>query len=363
MNGMTRPTNNQTDTRHTTTVDTASSRAICVRRYGGPDVLQLEGVDRPTPGPGQLLIAVRAAGINPADLKIRSGDYHDLKPMTFPYTPGTDVAGTVVAIGPSRGTGPDPASGEENPLAAIRVGDDVLGFAITGGYAQHAVLDTAAIKPADLPWTHAAAIPVAAETATRSLNLVGVERGQVLLVHGAAGSVGSMAVQLAFARGVTVIGTADPRQHDYLRTLGAHPVAYGPGWADRVRRVSADLGLDRVDAVFDTAGHGVLPDSIRLAGGPRHVTTIADHDADRHGVHRTGGNERGDPAAALQQALHLYDLGHLTVAVAATLPLAQAAAAHERLEAGTTRGKTTSYRQTNDPRSIGGAPALSPKRL
>lgn len=317
------------------------SRAIRLRRYGRPDVLQSEDVDTPDPGPGQLLVEVRAAGINPADLKLRSGAYHDLMPITFPYTLGTDVAGMVVAIGPPRNPEPGTGSGP-----GIRVGDEVLGFAVTGGYAQYAVLDIAAIKPADLRWADAAAIPVAAETATRALTLTQVVRGDVLLVHGAGGSVGSMAVQLANARGATVIGTAHPRQHDTLRALGAHPVAYGPGWVDRVRRVSADLGLAGVDAVFDTAGHGVLPDSIDLTGGPQRVTTTADPDAQRYGVHRTGGAERNDPAAALESALHLHDLGRLTVSVAATLPLAQAATAHQRLEDGTTRGKTVLIPET-----------------
>lgn len=329
-------TMSQTFMNHADRNPAGKGQAIRFHRYGGPEVLQLEDVTTPQPGPGQLLVAVRAAGINPADLKLRSGAYHDVKPIEFPYTPGTDVAGTVAAIGSppeaGRGHGTDGTAG-------ITLGDEVLGFALTGGYAQYALLAVAAIKPAHLGWAEAAAIPVAAETATRALHIVQVDRGDVLLVHGAGGSVGSMAVQLARALGATVIGTADPRQHDYLRALGAHPVAYGPGWADRVRAVSAELGLAGVDAVFDTAGHGVLPDSISLAGGTRRVTTTADHDSERYGIHRTGGDERDDPIAALDNALHLHGLGRLTVSVAATQPLAQAATAHQRLEDGTTHGK------------------------
>ncbi|BCJ49524.1 hypothetical protein Asp14428_09990 [Actinoplanes sp. NBRC 14428] len=177
------------------------------------------------------------------------------------------------------------------------------------------------------------------ETATRVLDLLGVREGTTLLLEGAAGGVGTMAVQLAAARGATVIGTASTRNHDFLAGLGATPTTYGPGLAGRV----ADLAPGGVDAVFDCAGSGSLPDLVALAGGPARVVTIADLDAAAHGVHqsRTGGGQGADPqsAGALDAAVRLAGQGRLTVPVAAVFPLAEAAVAHELSESGHARGK------------------------
>lgn len=248
-------------------------RAARFSRFGGPDVLELVDLPAPRPGPGQVRIAVRAAGVNPSDWKKRAG----LMDEELPQTLGYEAAGIVDALGEG--------------VTDAAVGDRVFGFCAEGAaQAESAVLSYYAPIPPSLDFAGAAALPAAVETATRALDQLGVGSGGTLLVNGASGSIGSAAVQFAAARGAQVIGTASPANHAYLRSLGAVPVAYGDGLVERVRA----LAPDGVDLALDVAGSGVLPELIGLAGGPEHVLTVADFaGAQEHGVRFS----RGTPAA------------------------------------------------------------------
>jgi len=295
-------------------------RAIVIEEFGGPEVLHPADRAVPEPGAGQVRVRVRAAGVNPVDEKIRSGAAQQTFPTRLPAVLGLEISGTVDAVGPE--------------VVGIAVGDGVLGFAEGGGYAEYALATTVAPKPDGLGWAEAAALPVAAETALRVLRLLEVARGDTLLIHGAAGGVGTIAVQLAVSRGAAVVGTASGPNHDYLRELGATPVLYGDGLIDRVR-AAAPGG---VDAVFDAAGRGALPDSVQLRGGTSRIVTIADPAAFGLGIPFSGEAERdaGDLAEVARRAAD----GRLRVTVARTYPLEEAAAAHAAVAEGHGRGKT-----------------------
>ncbi|MER8162429.1 NADP-dependent oxidoreductase [Streptomyces sp. NPDC094472] len=242
-------------------------------------------------------------------------------PDAFPAIPGTEAAGVVDEVGEG--------------VTGWSVGDEVLGRTTTGPYAPYAPATDVAPKPAGLDWETAAALPVAAETSARALDLLRLAEGETLLLHGAAGAVGGVGVQLAVARGATVIGTASPANHDYLRSLGAIPVAYGEGLAERVRAVAPD----GVDAVYDAAGQGALPVSIELRGGTTdRIVTIADPAAADLGVTFSGGGGNR-PLEAIADYARLAAEGGLRVPVVRSFPLADAAEAHEQSETGHSRGK------------------------
>jgi NADPH:quinone reductase-like Zn-dependent oxidoreductase len=242
-------------------------RAVTFTEYGGPEVLHVADVDEPHPGRGQIRVAVRAAGVNPVDWKARSGMMHDVMPVSFPAIDGREAAGVVDELGPE--------------VEDVGLGDEVFGFSVGGAAGEHAVLDDFARKPASLSWEEAAALPVAVETSVRVFNVLGgVSEGQTLVVDGAAGGVGTAAVQLARARGARVIGTASEPNHEFLRSLGAEPTTYGEGLVERVRA----LAPDGVDLAFDTAGKGGVADLITLTGDPARVATIADFGAAALGV-------------------------------------------------------------------------------
>ncbi|MFC8955927.1 NADP-dependent oxidoreductase [Streptomyces sp. NPDC057101] len=301
--------------------------AIVYEEFGGPEVLRhATGVAVPEPGPGEVRVKVAAVGLNPVDWKRRYGWVEEFYPTTFPAVPGLEFAGTVDKVGEG--------------VDDLAVGDEVLGWTKTGAYAQYAIAGLVVPKPAGLSWASAASLPVATETAQRVLDLIGVRAGETLFLHGAAGVVGSVGVQLAVAAGVTVIGSASGANHAYLRELGAIPVEYREGLADRVRAAAPD----GVDAVFDAAGHGVLPVAIELLGGAdaakERIATIADVDAAKHGIIFTG--VMGDPEAVragLTAHARAAEAGTLAVRLADTLPLKEAARAQELSETGRVRGK------------------------
>ena len=308
-------------------------RAVQFAAYGPPDVLSVAEVPAPQAGPGTIRIAVRASGVTPGETYIRSGRLRDAVPATFPVRTGVDAAGVIDEIG--------------DGVTGVGLGDEVFGLAsfFDGANADHAVLYAWAPKPAAWSWEEAGGAAGNVETSTRVLDLLGVTAGQTLLIQGAAGGVGTVAVQLAAARGARVIGTAGRHNHDLLRSLGAVPTTYGPGLADRVHA----LAPDGVDAVFDCAG-GDLPALIALAGAPSRVVTIADFDAAAHGVHLSHGAPADETGTALgaadRPALHglalavsLAGEGRLRVPVAAAFPLEAAAAAHALLETRHARGK------------------------
>jgi len=294
-------------------------KALRYEHHGGPEVLQIAEVDEPHAGPGQVRIAVRAAGVNPVDWKQRKG----LMKVKLPKTPGSDVAGIVDEVG--------------SDVPGVSVGEEVFGAAVTGGAAQYAVLYAFAVKPAAMSFEEAAGLPVAVETSVRVLELLGISEGDTLVINAAAGGVGSAAVQLARARGITVIGTASPDNHDYLRGLGATPTTYGEGLPERV----GALAPGGVDYAFDAGGRGALPELIEITGGPDRVVTIADFPgAQATGVRFTGG-AGGQSRAwhALAEAAELYERGELSMPVARTFPLEQGAEAHRVSEEGHVRGK------------------------
>jgi NADPH:quinone reductase-like Zn-dependent oxidoreductase len=297
-------------------------KAVRFSQFGGPEVLEIVDLPDPQPGPGQVRIAVRAAGVNPSDWKKREG----LMDPELPQTLGYEAAGVVDKLGEG--------------VADVAVGDRVFGFSAEGAaQAELAVLSYYAPIPPSLDFPGAAALPAAVETATRALDQLASGgksgSGSTLLVNGASGSVGSAAVQLAVVRGARVIGTASPANHEYLRSLGAEPVAYGGGLVERVRA----LAPDGVDLALDVAGSGVLPELIELAGGPEHVVTIADFGgAQEHGVRFSRG-DTGRALHALADIGELIESGRFSLPVAQTFPLAEIAAAHRVSEDGHMRGK------------------------
>ncbi|MBB5781707.1 NADP-dependent oxidoreductase [Nonomuraea jabiensis] len=294
-------------------------KAIVFDRFGGPEVLREADIEVPQPGPGQVRVRVKAAGLNALDGKMRSGMLEAVFPTTFPAVPGGELAGVVDALGEG--------------VTDVQVGDEVLGWSDTGSYAEYALATIVAPKPAALGWQHAAALPVAGETAERVLNLLGVAAGETVLMHGAAGAVGTLAVQLATARGARVIGTAGPGNQEYLASLGATATVYGEGLVERVRA----LAPDGVDAVFDLAGKGALEDSITLRGGTDRIVTIADFRAQQLGVTFSRGPSEAssDRLAALAQDAAT---GKVVTTVTA-YPLDQAATAQQVSDAGHVRGK------------------------
>jgi NADPH:quinone reductase-like Zn-dependent oxidoreductase len=296
------------------------STAITFSHYGPPDVLTVTAADAPQPGPGQVRIRVRAVAVNLIDVKIRSGHMDGIFPVSFPVTPGWDVAGVIDAAG-------------EN--AGAVVGDEVFGVASAGGYSEYALLDQPVARPAGVSAETAAALVTVGEAAFRGLKHLNIKAGQTLLIHGAAGSVGTIAVQLAVARGVRVIGTAAAGDLDHVTGLGATAVRYGQGWADRVRAVAPD----GVDAVFDTSGAGVLAESVALAGDTARVITIADEAAAQYSVRFTGADPADRFPEGRRELAALAAAGQLTVPIWRTYPLAQAPRAHADLEAGRNHGK------------------------
>jgi len=293
-------------------------RAMVVEAFGGPEVLHLAEMPAPRPGPGQVRVRVEAAAVNGWDVKTRAGATGAPAP-TSPTVPGLEVAGVVDELGEG--------------VQGVAPGDRVVGFAVGGGYAELALTAVFARVPDGLAPTAAVTLPVAAETATRVLRLLDVGPGETLLVHGASGSVGELAVQLAVRRGVRVMGTASPRNHDRVAALGATPTTYGAGLVERVRA----LAPDGVDAVLDTTGAGVLPDSIALRGGTDRIVTIADDTAAELGVVASWRSERD--AGELAEAVDALARGDLATTVGAVLPLADAPHAHELVESGRAGGK------------------------
>jgi NADPH:quinone reductase-like Zn-dependent oxidoreductase len=294
-------------------------RAIVFDDYGGPDVLHVVP-DRPDPEPrpGQVRVRVEAAGVNAWDVKLRSGAAAAFVATRFPAVAGLEVAGVVDRLG--EGT------------TGVAVGDRVAGWT-RHGYAERAVLHGWSPIPDGVDSVQAAAVPVAAETATRALRLLDVRAGETLLVHGASGGVGGLATQLAVAAGATVIGTGSPAWHDRIRAWGARPTTYGEGLVERVR----SLAPDGVDAVLDAAGRGALPDSVTLRGGTDRVLTIADPAARELGVTFTEAADY-DPAV-LADVLAAISRGALEVPVAAVVPFDRAPEAHARMEAGSIGGR------------------------
>lgn len=293
-------------------------QAALLTQYGGPEVLEIAEAPEPHPGPGQVRIVVHAASINPIDWKIRSGAMAPAGAPPEPVIPGFDAAGVVDEIGEG--------------VTGVSLGAPVLGLG-SATNAEFAVLRSFVAKPTSLDWPEAAALGVGAETAVRVFTLLGLTAGQTVLIDGAAGGVGSAAVQIAVARGATVLGTGSERNDSYLTQLGATPIRYGVGLADRARHAAPE----GIDAVFDVVGKAPIEELVSLVADPQQVVSIANFGAAEAGARVTSGGET-DPVAALQEAVELSVQGKLNIDVR-TFPLADIAEAHELSEQGHVRGK------------------------
>ncbi|WP_328391642.1 NADP-dependent oxidoreductase [Streptomyces sp. NBC_00400] len=291
-------------------------KRVSFAEFGGPDVLQLVDVEEPHAGPGRIRIAVRAAGVNPADWRVREGQVLGAHPVELPSGVGLDAAGVVDEVGEG--------------VEGVEVGDHVFGEG-AGTYAEFAVLTAWSRMPEGLTFEEAAGYPSVVETALRIIREVGVQSGQTLLVSGASGGVGSAVLQIARDRGITVIGTAGAANQDYLRSLGALATTYGEGWVERVRQ------LGPVDAALDLAGSGVIRELVELTGDPQKVISIADLAAPDLGVRFSG--VAGSMPEALAEAAGLISRGKLHIPVEKSYTLAEAAAAHIDSHAGHTRGR------------------------
>jgi len=298
-------------------------QAVVFDEYGTADVLRLATLPLPAPGPGEIRVRVRAAGVQPADCATRSGWFaqRGIGQTPFPRQLGNEFAGVVDAVG----------ADVESPA----VGDEVLGWTSANAYAEAVVVSAAqvAFKPPMMSWAVAGALSASGQTALTAVQALEVGGGDTVLVHGAAGGVGTIAVQLAKLRGARVIGTASVENHDYLRSLGVEPVSYGRGLAERVRL----LAPHGVQSALDGSGRGALDASIELGIAPARIGTLVDfEDVQRLGVQAIRSQRSRE---RLQALVDLHDAGRLRVHVRDIYPLAYAAVAHRDVENGHGRGK------------------------
>jgi NADPH:quinone reductase-like Zn-dependent oxidoreductase len=297
------------------------SRAVHYSSYGGPEVLDVVEVEEPHPGAGEVRVAVRAAGLNAFDFKARSSAAMMPK-GTLPRGQGFEFAGIVDELAPDVG--------------AFAVGDEVLGFTDFAAQADHVVVaaNQLAVKPAALDWATAGGIGLVGNTAMRSLAAVALSPGETVLVSAAAGGVGLIASQLALQAGATVIATASPANHDFLRGLGVIPVAYGAGLADRVR----DVAPQGIDAVLDNAGEETVLAALELGVSPTGINSIVYFEGKaKYGISTVGGGRK--TAEQLARLAELFASGALVLPIAATYPLAEVRAAYEQLEGRHVLGK------------------------
>jgi NADPH:quinone reductase-like Zn-dependent oxidoreductase len=299
-------------------------RAIRYHEFGGPEVLRLEEVPAPHPAANQIRVVVNAVGVNPVDSKLRSGAMGgEIAPGGRPT--GVEAAGVVYEVG--------------DEVSDVTAGDEVFGSAIGGAAADFTLMENYARIPATIDFITAAGLTVAAETAARTLDLLGISEGQTLLINGASGAVGLATIQLARHRGARVIGTAGSANQDLVREFGAEATTYGDGLTERVRQ----LAPDGVDGVLDAGPGGsgsVIPELVALAGSAERVVAIADYaGAQQAGVRFTGG--AGEPRAwyILDQLGPLIEAGEFRLPLARTFELEQIADAHRLAESGQARGK------------------------
>jgi len=299
-------------------------RAVRFDRYGGIDVLELRQVDDPVAEPGQVVVAVKAAGINPGEISIREGRMHDRWPATFPSGEGSDFAGLITEVGAG--------------VTDFAAGDEVLGW--TEERASHAELvavpaDQLTAKPASVPWEVAGSLFVAGVAGYACVQAVAPQAGETVVVSAAAGGVGSVAVQLARRTGATVVGLASERNHAWLRRHDIAPVRYGQGQAERIREAAEG----HVDAFIDTFGGGYVDLAIDLGVAPERINTIIDFEA----VGRLGVKGQGTHAIAtaplLAELARLVAEGRLEIPIARTYPLGQVREAYRELAERHTHGK------------------------
>jgi len=298
-------------------------KAVRFQEYGGVEVLNVAEVPMPEPGPGQVLVRVKAAGINPGEAKIREGLLHSRWPATFPSGQGSDLAGVVARAGQG--------------VTGFAAGDEVIGYTDNrASQAEYALAGAANLtaRPPGVPWEVAGSLFVVGATAWAAVRAVTLTAGDTVVVSGAAGGVGSVTVQLARRTGATVIGLASPANHEWLAGHGVIPVSYGDGVADRIRQAAA-----KVDAFIDTFGADYVRLALDLGVEPSRVDTIVRFDAvERYGA-KAEGNAVGASAAVLAELAGLIDAGELEIPVAATFPLDQVRDAFRLLAGGHVHGK------------------------
>jgi NADPH:quinone reductase-like Zn-dependent oxidoreductase len=299
------------------------TKAVRFDEYGGIDVLKVVDVERPAPGEGEVLVRVRAAGINPGEAMIREGRLHAIWPATFPSGQGSDFAGVVEAVGPG-------ANG-------VAVGDEVFGFTDNrASHAEYVVAEAANVtpKPPEVPWEVAGALHVVGATAWAAVRAVAPRPGDVVAVAGAAGGVGTLAVQLARDAGATVIGLASESHHAWLRDHGVIPVSYGEGVGERILAA----GGGRLDAFIDLFG-GYIDLARELGVPPERINTIIPGDRAANPDVKSDGNAVGASAAVLAELAGLVAAGRLELPIARTYPLAEVREAYTDLERRHTLGK------------------------
>lgn len=300
--------------------------------FGGPDVLTIVDEAVAEPGQGEVLVDVRAAGTNPADFKFYEGVFGK-DPSLLPLRIGSEAAGVVAAVG----------EGADGPMGPVQVGDEVIAFPISGAYASQIVVPALSVvpKPSTLSFEEASGLMLTGTTAFHALSVIDLEAGDTVVVHGAAGGVGQMAVQLAVNTGARVIGTSSESGHEFLRALGAEPVAYGEGLVERIR----SLAPGGIDAAIDTVGSDeALEASVVLVADRDRVASIAGFSRQDLGVKLLGAGPGADPGTEIRSAarlelVRLAAAGKIRVTVARTYPLIEAAEANAELARGHTHGK------------------------
>ena len=298
-------------------------KAVRFDQYGGIDVLKVVDVPQPVPGAGQVLVQIKAAGINPGEAKIRDGLLHARWPATFPSGQGSDLAGIVAETGAG--------------VTGVSAGDEVIGWTDNrASQAEYVVVEEQHLtaKPAGVSWEAAGALFVAGATAYAAVRAVSLTEGDTVVVAGAAGGVGVLAVQLARRAGATVIGLASETHHSWLAGHGVIPVTYGDGVAGRIRQAAG-----QVDAFIDTFGAGYVELALELGVEPSRIDTIANFEAvAKFGV-KAEGNAAGASASVLAELAGLIAAGQLEVPIAAAFPLERVQDAYRELASGHTLGK------------------------
>ncbi len=299
-------------------------KAVKFEKYGGVDVLNIVEIATPVPGPGQVLVRMKAAGINPGEAGIREGKFAQQWPTTFPSGEGSDFAGIVEEVG--------------KEVSGVAKGDPVIGF--SNERSSHAefiavAADQVVPRPAGVSWEQAGALFVAGTTAYAAVKAVSLKPGDTVVVSGAAGGVGSIAVQLAREAGAKVIGLASEANHSWLVSRNIIPVTYGKDMADKIRTAAGG----RIDAFIDTYGNGYVELALELSVAPDRIDTIIDFAAAaKHGV-KTAGNREGAKGEVLTELAGLIDKGRLEIPIAKVYHLADVRDAYTELEKRHTRGK------------------------
>ncbi len=302
----------------------ASARAVRFDRYGGRDVLYVADIEMPAPDADEVVVEVRAAGINPGEAGIRVGAMHEMFPATFPSGEGSDLAGVVSAVGPG--------------VTEFAVGDEVMGFSLRrSSHATHTAVPVGQLirKPAELSWAAAGSLYVVGVTAFAAVRAVAPRRSETIAVSAAAGGVGSLVVQLLARREVAVLGIAGPGNADWLRAHGAFPVTYGDGLVERLREAAPN----GIDAFIDLFGPDYVQLAVDLGVAPERINTIiAFAKAGEVGAKTEGSMEASTPEVLAEMA-DLVATGALDFDIAGTFPLDRVADAFEVLEERHTHGK------------------------